>query len=127
MKVKIVTVYSCDHCQKKLFREHAMIKHEAGCIKNPANAKACWDCVHLTTEEVEHCIGYDYDGDPDYKTSGCFSCKKLNKLMYSFKAEQLGLPEKYPDDFCEQKKMPHTCRHMEAYDINMHYDSSNLF
>lgn len=116
MKAKIVTVYSCDHCKKKLFREHAMKNHEAGCDKNPANKKACFDCVHLTTEEVEIFDGCDYDGEPNTRNSGCFSCVKLKKLMYSFKAEKLGLPDKYPEDFEDQQKMPNTCRHMESYD-----------
>ncbi len=93
-----------------------MVKHEESCIKNPVNSKACFNgCVHLTTEEVERCTGYSYDGDQHFTTSGCFKCVKLKKLMYSFKAEQRGLPEMYPDDFEDQEKMPHTCRHFEVY------------
>lgn len=117
MQVKDVTIFICDHCKKKLFRKHAMVKHEETCIKNPQNLKACFNgCVHLRTKEVEIHIGYSYDGDPDTKTSGCFNCVKLKKLMYSFKAEQRGLPEAYPDDFEGQEKMPHECRHFTAYD-----------
>ena len=117
MQAKDVTVFICDHCNKKLFRKHAMVNHEETCIKNPKNSKACFEgCVHLRTEEVEVHIGYDYDGDTQTKNSGCFNCVKLKKLMYSFRAEQLGLPEKYPHDFVDQEKMPHECRHFTAYD-----------
>lgn len=94
-----------------------MVKHEQTCIKNPENLKACFNgCVHLRTEEVEIHIGYSYDGDPETKISGCFNCVKLKKLMYSFKAEQRGLPQAYPDDFEGQEKMPGECRYFTAYD-----------
>lgn len=116
MKVKDVTIFICDHCNKKLFRKHAMIKHEQLCIKNPDNTKACFGCVHLDIEEVERVTHRSYDGDEHFQKSGCFKCVKLKKLMYSFKAEQRGLPELYPDDFDGQEKMPHECRHFAAYD-----------
>lgn len=113
MKAKAVTLYSCDFCSKTLFREHAMKSHEDKCSNNPKNKKACYGCVHLTTEEVERYSGCSYDGEPNYITSVCFKCEKLDKLMYSYKAEKLGLPEKYPEDFEEQKRMPNECRHIE--------------
>lgn len=113
MKAKNVTLYSCDFCLKKLFREHAMKKHEEMCGSNPKNQKACYNCVHLNVEEIERYIGSDYDGDPQYTTTGCMKCEKLDKLMYSFSAERRGLPEKYPEDFEEQERMPNTCRHIE--------------
>ncbi len=100
-----------------------MVNHEKTCIKNPDNSKACFNgCVHLTTEEVEIHVGYSYDGDADTKTSGCFNCVKLKKLMYSFNAEKRGLPELYPDDFVDQEKMPHECRHFTAYDGEKYKD-----
>jgi len=116
MKVKNVDVFICDHCKKKLFRKHAMVNHEKSCAKNPDNTKACFGCVYLTTEEVERVVSVSYDDDEHFQTSGCFKCVKLKKLMYSFKAEQRGLPQAYPDDFEDQEKMPHKCRHFTAYD-----------
>lgn len=116
MKAKDVTVYICDHCKKKLFRKHAMVNHELLCDKNPINKKACFGCIYLDTEEIEVQTGSDYDGEPNYRTSGCFNCKKLEKLMYSWNAEKRGLPNAYPEDFEEQKNMPNECRHFSSYD-----------
>lgn len=116
MKAKDVTVYICDHCKKKLFRKHAMINHELICDKNPINNKACFGCIHLQTEEVEYSRGCSYDGDIDWATAGCFKCTKFNKLMYSWSAEKKNLPEKYPETFEDQKRMPNKCRSFTAYD-----------
>lgn len=35
-----VTVYKCEFCNKKLYRKHAMIKHEDLCIHNTKKIKA---------------------------------------------------------------------------------------
>lgn len=113
-----VTVYVCEYCKKKLFREHAMVNHESTCDKNPLNHKACFGCVHLDNDEVEYYVGYHYDGDPIEKTSGCFKCKKFDKLMFTWNAEKLKLPEKYPETFEDQKRMPNSCRHFQQFEYN---------
>lgn len=35
MRVKTKTVYYCDFCSKRLFRQHSMAKHERHCTMNP--------------------------------------------------------------------------------------------
>lgn len=42
------TVYTCDHCQRKMFRKGSMTVHERRCKNNPNNQHAClkW-CKHL--------------------------------------------------------------------------------
>jgi hypothetical protein len=115
MKAKDVTVYICDYCKKKLFRKYAMVNHELLCDKNPINNKACFGCIHLENEEVERYVD-GYDGDYQTIKSGCFKCAKLDKLMFTWNAEKRGLPEAYPEDFEEQKKMPKECRHFSSYD-----------
>jgi len=111
-----IILYVCEHCGRKMFRKHSMINHEEKCDKNPKNIKACFGCIHLQTKMVFYEYGRSYDGDYLEKESGCFKCVKLNKLMYSWKAEKLGLPEKYPESFEEQKPMPNTCRSRTEYD-----------
>jgi len=119
-----ITLYVCEHCARKMFRKHSMVNHEEKCDKNPKNVKACFGCVHLTTEEVEYEVEY-YDGS-DGRKSGCFKCEKLNKIMYSWKAEKLNLPEKYPETFDEQKPMPNTCRSRTEYDEEKYIEPFNL-
>ena len=53
MKVKEnVTVYSCEYCKKKLFRQHAMEAHEMMCNKNPDNYRPCYGCKYLEKERI---------------------------------------------------------------------------
>jgi uncharacterized radical SAM superfamily protein len=48
-----VTVYQCEHCGKKLFRKHAMIKHEELCNNNHKNYKACMaGCAFLEKTQI---------------------------------------------------------------------------
>lgn len=106
-----VTIYHCDFCKKQLKRKHAMLKHEDGCTSNPKNKIACFSgCVYLEQIDIEIdvFVGRHYDGEPILNTrkSFCFKCLKKDQLMYSFSAEKLDLPTKYPDDFEDQEPMP---------------------
>jgi hypothetical protein len=105
-----VTVYSCDFCVKKLFRKHAMIKHEKFCESNPINKNACSDCRFLKEDRVE--VGTN--GDQEVYRKG-FLCAKKNINIYPIKVEKLGLPERYPDTFEDQEPMPKDCDFHENY------------
>ncbi|AIM37395.1 hypothetical protein KO02_12355 [Sphingobacterium sp. ML3W] len=107
-----VTVYHCDFCKKKLFRKHAMLKHEEGCEQNPKNKIACFSgCRHLEHIEIEFDVfshhAYE-DGEPilHSRKSSCFKCMTKNTLMYTFAAEKRDLPSKYLEDFENQEPMP---------------------
>lgn len=107
-----VTLYKCDFCKKQLFRKHAMLKHEEGCINNPKNKIVCFSgCAYLEQIDLDYdvFVGRHYeDGESILNTrkSTCFKCLKNDQLMYSFAAEKRDLPNKYPEDFEDQKPMP---------------------
>jgi hypothetical protein len=115
MKVKEnVTVFTCDHCEKKLFRKHAMVKHESFCQSNPDNYDACLNCKFIQLgEKVIHIESQDYYMTDYIKTVRTFHCSKLDQPMYPFKAHKRGLPERFPEDFFGQIRMPSTCEHFD--------------
>lgn len=113
MRVKEnVIVYQCEFCKRKMFRKHSMERHEKWCDHNPDNFRKCHWCSHLETISVEYYITvYSPYGDLDEtrkETTG-FRCKKLDKMLYPFKAEKKGLPDKYPETFDGQEPMPKEC------------------
>ena len=121
MKVKEnVTIYQCEFCKRKMFVKHAMEKHEKWCNSNPENFRACSGCQHLEEVEVKYSysvptldgnLAVIFDGSTaEGKTTG-FRCKKLDKCLYPFKVEKLGLPDKYPETFEDKEPMPKTCEH----------------
>lgn len=119
MKVKEnVTIYQCEFCKRKMFVKSAMQKHETFCYSNPANFRACSGCIHLEEVEVEYSysvpslgenLGVVFDGDTVTKKTTGFHCKKLNKHLYPFKAEKMGLINKYPESFEDKEPMPKVC------------------
>jgi len=118
-----ITLYVCEHCQRKMFRKHSMVNHEEKCDKNPKNHKACYGCIHLKIEEIEVEFGRNYeDGEYITNTSHHYVCDKLKKMMFTWKAEKAKLPEKYPETFDEQKPMPNTCRSRTEYDAEKYND-----
>lgn len=121
MKVKEnVTVYICQFCKRKMFVKKSMERHEKLCNNNPENFRACSGCVFLENTTIEYSysvptiglnMGVVFDGDTvERKTTGFF-CSKLKKKIYPFKAEKMGLIEKYPETFEDQYPMPKTCEH----------------
>lgn len=84
MKVKQnVTVYSCDFCKKKMFREHAMKRHEEMCFRNPENKRPCFTCQHFEMKEVD--VNWQdpvYYADHTEKKTLMF-CNKFNHCLIS--------------------------------------------
>ena len=118
MKVKQnVTLYICEHCKKKLFMKHAMVKHEIKCSMNPANFSACAGCNHLEEKPIEYTrFGYNgYVETEDVIETHTFHCKKLNKDIYPSAVLHKGLPEKYPETFSEQEVMPVECEYYQYF------------
>ena len=114
MKIKTgVTVYHCDHCKKKMFRKHAMEKHEKWCASNPDNNKACSGCCFLQETTIEVDYGDNYFNEPVLKKVKAFRCTKLDKLLYPLKVEARGLDKKFPETFDEQEPMPKECEHFD--------------
>jgi len=126
MKVKDnVTVFQCEHCNKKLFRKHAMENHEKWCFHNPDNKKACADCSFLKSEKVAYTRFYFngyYNETEENKESNGFRCTKKDKLLYPLKAEKKGLPQEYPETFADQEPMPKECDQFRStYDDMMKF------
>ncbi len=108
-----VTVFKCDFCTKKLYRRHAMVKHEDQCLNNPKNHKACFDCIFLDKVKTDV---YWMVGSPEYvensKQASVFKCTKLDKLMFPYSIERRKLHEKY-DTYSDQEPMPSICESQE--------------
>lgn len=118
---KNVTIYQCDFCKKKLYRKHAMVKHEDLCNNNPKNFKACMDCKYL--EKIQMDVSWQ-NGNPeseDIKQVDVFNCTKLDKLMFPFSIERKGLHKKY-DTYSDQEPMPVNCESKE----DKSYDEFNI-
>lgn len=113
MREKVKTVYYCEFCTRHRLTKKAIAMHEPCCYKNPANFHPCWTCDHLGIQTIER-YACDEEGQPietDYEVK-VFSCSKLGKDMYSYRAEGLGLLKKYPREFDNKSRMPSEC---EAY------------
>ena len=109
-----VTLYHCEFafCKKTLRKKSAMEKHEEKCIYNPANKKACIDCVFCKIENIELETHF-YKGDKKSVSTHCFKCTKLDKFMFPFSIERKNLHLKYPHTFENQEPMPNTCEHKQ--------------
>lgn len=115
MKIKNnVTLYICEHCNKKMQIKNAMIKHEFNCPSNPKNMSACSGCIHMAEGETN--VYYSFGPDIPETSRKCktFHCKKLNKDLYPFKVVRKGLLEKYPESFEGMEQMPNKCEHMTS-------------
>jgi hypothetical protein len=112
MKIKEnVTVYGCDFCKKKMLVKRAMERHIEFCPSNPENFKKCfYGCKYLEARTVEF---YDHREETERQSNG-YRCSKLDQFLYSLKAERLGLPDKHPESFEDQKPMPKECEHFEC-------------
>lgn len=96
MTIQERTIYRCGFCRKYYLQKHSAERHEKYCSKNPANAHACFQCIHLSVERSD-----SEDGGYNEKT---FTCTKLEKQMHSYKAERI-------DHSClgYTERMPLTC------------------
>lgn len=105
--IENVTLYSCEHCKRKMQRKHAMILHEQHCGKNPKNWSACSGCAFMKEGQTE--VYYqDHDGESK-SYAKTFHCEKFNKDLYPYKVVRKGLLEKYPESFYGMEQMPTTC------------------
>lgn len=119
MKVKEdVTVYTCDHCKRKMFVKKAMELHEIACYQNPENKRACSFCIHLEETELTYEKsmndmgpggGVIFDAYSSTRKAKSFRCNFFNKILYPYKVQKLGLVEKYPETFEDQEPMPKEC------------------
>lgn len=79
--IKDVTVYKCDHCNKKYFREKACVNHEKMCYQNPANFRPCFICPNLEKKEVV--IYFDtYNGQME-ETRQVFHCNHFGTFLHT--------------------------------------------
>lgn len=79
--IQNVTVYKCDFCRKKLFREHAMKNHEKICGANPVNNRPCLGCPLLMTKDIEYDVGDDCNGDPITVKGTAFYCEAKEEFL----------------------------------------------
>lgn len=97
-----VSVFSCEHCKRKMFRKHAMVKHEKFCASNPVNIPKCYGCKHLITTTVQ------WDGDWSGSSQGN-KCGLTGVEMYSVGALRKDLLTKWPETFEGMSLMPNEC------------------
>lgn len=107
MKEQIKTVYTCDHCKKKLFVKNAMVRHEEFCGSNPENIPICSGCEFL--EETEKDIYFDGYYGEEKRTAKSFRCTKKDIGLYPLKVVRLGIIDKYPETFHNEILMPTEC------------------
>ena len=104
-----VTVFHCDHCTKKLFVEHAMVKHEKYCGGNPENKRACSLCDYMKRKPLEYY--YDtYEGEQSDTTNG-FYCEKFCNFIYPPFIEDKVWFTNNPEQFEEQEPFKRECEH----------------
>lgn len=127
MKTKDVTIFICEHCEKKMFAKGAMTKHEKWCNYNPANHRVCHDCKFLEETIIEYSVDVcedEYQGSIKRKTTA-FKCThpEINKMVYPFKAEKKLLPIRFPETFDGQIPMKSECEHFES-DKQFYYENN---
>lgn len=120
MKTITKPVYYCEHCKKHGLSKHAMEHHEQFCNKNPINKRACYGCLNLKEEKIEHMAYEGYGGG----WSIGFHCSILKLDLYPVVVERKGLPTKYPDTFVEQEPFKLNCEHAK-YDLMIHFKTTN--
>lgn len=114
MKIKEnVTLYICEHCNKKYQVKKACEKHEIYCFKAPDNYHKCFQhCKHLIKEVEIYDIGNHYDGSEFYQKRCGFKCAVTGQYMYSFIAERtdnIPVYNEYIEESREYIRMPLEC------------------
>ena len=120
-------VHSCDHCNKKLFREHAMKAHELKCSKNPLNIRACFDCSFCKKVGIEYEPEVQTYEDDTLPKSSCFKCTAKNIFMCPPKVEHgKGLPDVvwYGDEEISQESMPLKCDDYKEQTVDEFFNKS---
>lgn len=106
-----VTVYSCEYCKKKLFRQHAMGTHEMMCTKNPDNYRPCYGCKYLEKKEFKVNIGMDYMGNDVFDNKNLLYCNAKESCLQTPQVEMKGnaiYQEKIEGEI-ENNPMPKHC------------------
>lgn len=106
MEIKNVPTYHCGYCSKYYIRKYHAGRHEKFCKHNPQNKHACFElCEHLEMSTNTETRGLRFKE---------FRCKKLNKMLYSFKAEKSAIKhfsETYAENGILIERMPLDCTH----------------
>ncbi len=114
MKETTNTIYHCEHCKKKLFVKHAMLRHEERCHKNPENNRACFGCIHLEMQTPIIYHDNPMGGEIEQKVNALF-CNKLKHFLIPPKAEHRGNAYEFGD--FSNEIMPKECDDLEITNI----------
>lgn len=109
MRTETKSVYYCEHCNKHGLSKSAMTKHERWCSKNPINHKACYGCKYSKEEPFKLDTGIMSDDEVLIMWTRKYKCLADGHFMFTIRAEKKGLPEKYPEVFKDQSRMPAVC------------------
>ena len=103
--------YRCEFCNKLYLVKSACEKHELLCSSNPNNFDVCINCNHCKIIKKHVYTDGHEDGDYCEKQINThhFHCGEFDKDMYPHIAFKRKLPDKYPEDFEGQVKMPNKC------------------
>jgi len=116
------TIYKCSHCPKYYRHEHFAIKHEAKCMKNPVNYRACIGCVHLSKRDVT--VYEDmWDGEHE-RTVNILHCSKIESFLYPPKVE--ANKSWFETDPETNQPMPKECEHKEGWEMGVQNDPDAL-
>lgn len=100
MITKNIPTYHCSYCSKYYIHKGYAARHEKACRNNPNNKHACFDfCEHLERKLIGYC------GNTE------FTCTKLNKKLFSYKAENNIHTKDRKEVFEGCERMPLTCPH----------------
>ena len=87
--IENITLYKCDFCKKIYRKQHACMKHEKYCEKNPdsEDKSPCFSCKYNTYKEV----GWNYEmcGYVENRTVFVHYCNKLDIHLIPPKRQRL--------------------------------------
>ena|GEM_PF-1384584 len=69
MKERTVKQFRCDFCDKKMYRRHSMVKHEAHCTKNPGRKCGVCEMIGAVQQPISKLTAC-FPDDPDYSKCG---------------------------------------------------------
>ena len=110
MKKTVGTIYTCEHCGRKITNPGACGLHEKRCRKNPKNQHPCIDCKHLIVEKKTYLAdGYECSYERECKS---FFCSAHNEYLFTYKqrdrSRRIGIDiyDVETDDVIECVEMP---------------------
>jgi hypothetical protein len=110
-----ITLYICDHCNKRYEIKKACEKHESVCLKNPKNWRTCFRCKHFEKKEVDV-----YFSQPWASTDAIYK-RKINFCNLKKIGLVPPLTTKEPYDLIgfENEEMPKKCEIFEPITYNL--------